>query len=160
MREVEVAALTFDVAVQSPVVILKEIGGERTVPIYIGDAEAQAIGRILEGIRIERPQTHDLFIQIIDKMEAHMKRAVIHDIKEGTYFAVLNLESGDTHYRIDSRPSDAIAIALRAEAPIFVEEGVLFTDDSGEGAESLKPRSISDFLKKLRPEDFGEFTME
>lgn len=160
MREVEVAALTFDVAVQSPVVILKEIGGERTVPIYIGDAEAQAIGRIIEGIGIERPQTHDLFIRILDKMDALLKRVVIHDIKEGTYFAVLNIETGDTRYRIDARPSDSIAIALRAEAPIFVEEEVLFTNDSTEGEESLKPRSISDFLKKLRPEDFGEFTME
>jgi len=108
-----------------PVVILKEKAGERYLPIWIGLAEANAISVILEGVSVERPLTSDLLCSVIDRLGAGVDSIVINDLRNHTFYASLILDVNWTQMEVDSRPSDAIAIAVRVRAPIYVEEAVL-----------------------------------
>jgi bifunctional DNase/RNase len=122
----------------APVVVLEEEGGTRLLPIWIGSAEAHSIAIEMEQIHSPRPNTHDLARNLIERLDAEVARVVVTDLREGTYYATLHLVSGGRSLQIDARPSDAIAIALRARAPIFVRE-TLFEqhaddDTPGEGA--------------------------
>ncbi len=111
-----------------PVVVLEERDGSRWLPIWIGSAEASSIALQIESVQTPRPNTHDLANRLISGLEGEVERAVVDDLRDGTYYATLMLRSHGRRIEIDSRPSDAIAIALRAGAPIFVRER-LFTDD-------------------------------
>ena len=118
------------------------------LPIWVGKSEASAISFALEHISPPRPMTHDLMKAILDNVDAKVLSAEITDLKDNTYFAKIHLWHGDSEYTIDSRPSDAIALALRADAPIFTKEEVLQKQNSEE---------LERWLENLKPEDFGKF---
>ncbi|MDL1958880.1 MAG: bifunctional nuclease family protein [Deltaproteobacteria bacterium] len=120
-----VHAITLDTDSNSPILILKEENGERTLPIWIGLLEATAIATEMEKIEFARPMTHDLSVNLLKKMEIKIPRIEISDLKDNTYYALITLKQGDRELTVDARPSDAVAIALRAEARIFVNESVL-----------------------------------
>jgi bifunctional DNase/RNase len=115
----------------SPVVVLEEEGGTRWLPIWIGSAEARSIALEMEQFHPPRPNTHDLARDLIHTLDAEVARAVVTDLRDGTYYATLHLKSAGRTVLVDARPSDAIAIALRAHAPIFVREP-LFALGNGE----------------------------
>lgn len=118
------------------IIELSEIGGDRKIPIVIGTPEAFAIERRLKGIEIPRPQTHDLLASVIRHLHGRLRRIVIHDLNEGTFYAKLVIECNGEEVEVDSRPSDAIALGIAEEVEILVDEGVLeqaITDDSVDG---------------------------
>lgn len=106
-------------------IVLKEVNGDRSFPIFIGYNEAMAIDRKIKDFQVPRPLTHDLLQSVIEKMGGRLERIVLNDLKEGTYFALLSIRHEDHIVEIDSRPSDAIALAVRMTVPIFVEDSVL-----------------------------------
>ncbi len=171
--EVRVHGLILEHKSQQNIVILREAEGERILPIWIGPGEAQAIRRILSEEPFPRPLTHDLLHLIVEGLKAKIARVVISDLRENTFFASVLVERDSEVLSIDARPSDSIAVALRAKAPIFVNEKLLQPPPQAEeeaaepGAEG-KPRELSEeekaeqlrrYLEKLNPEDFGKFSM-
>lgn len=138
--------------------LLKEKFGDRSLPIWIGENEAIAIAVAIQGIKAKRPMTHDLIKTLLDSFQAKVLRVVIADLQEDTYFAKLVLESEGRLFSVDARPSDSIAIGLRAGTTIYVEEpvmeknGVVLEGDNA--AEEFQRR-----LRETKPEDFGRFTL-
>lgn len=128
------------------IIELTEIGGERTFPIVIGLPEAFAIERRLKGVHIERPQTHDLLASTIELLGGELRKVIINDLRDGTFFAVLIVEQNGNTIEIDSRPSDAIAIAVAGDVPIEVAEHVLDETESD-------AQSIEEFSKTTSLED-------
>ncbi len=118
-------AITLDPQSNSPILILKEEGGERTLPIWIGLLEATAIATEMEKLEFARPMTHDLAVNLLKAAGIRLVRIDITELKDNTYYAEITLDTGDKLVRVDSRPSDAVALALRADADIFVNEDVL-----------------------------------
>jgi bifunctional DNase/RNase len=172
--EVRVHGLILEQKTQQNIVILREIEGERILPIWIGPVEAQAIRRFLAEEAFPRPLTHDLIQLVVDGLKAKVSRIVIADLKESTFFASIVVERDGEVLSIDARPSDSIAVALRAKAPIFVNEKLLQPPPSAaesaaeEEAEESPKRELSEeekaeqlrrFLEKLNPEDFGKFQL-
>jgi hypothetical protein len=125
---------------QAPVVVLEEEGGTRWLPIWIGSEEAHSIALEMEALHLPRPNSHDLARDLIHGLDAEVARVVVTELRDGTYYATLHLQNGSRSVGIDARPSDAIAIALRAHAPIFVRETLFEADAGGKrvtpGAES------------------------
>jgi len=154
-----VKGLTLDPLTNLPVVILKDVEGNRALPIWIGSFEANAIALEMERVTPPRPMTHDLIRNILEGLKAKVSRIVVNDLRDNTYYAVIFLSVNDTEVAIDSRPSDAIALALRVKAPIFVAEKVIREAKSIDLTEE-KPaedsESIRDWIENLRPEDFGK----
>src|SRR5262245_52035744 len=132
--EMKIKGLMLDPVSDMPIVILRKPDGDAVLPIWIGVVEANVIAQQLEKIVPPRPQTHDLLCSILDTFHARVQRVVITDLRDSTYYAVLYLERNGEIFEIDARPSDAMVLALRAKAPIFVEEAVL--EASGEEGES------------------------
>jgi bifunctional DNase/RNase len=164
LKAMTISSLNMDPVANSPVIILKEIGGEQTLPIWIGLLEATAIASEIEGVRFARPMTHDILKNIMDKTDIKVNKIEICDLRDNTYFARIHLTSGGNAVSIDSRPSDAIAIALRAQAPIFVSDEVLRKSKQIEETRESVPRDKSkqgkrwqDILEKLKPDDFGKY---
>jgi bifunctional DNase/RNase len=163
-RPMVISGLTVDPLTNSPIVILKEIDGERTLPIWIGLLEATAIASELEGIKFSRPMTHDLLKNIMAQAEIKVNKVEVCDLKNNTYFALIHLNYAGKDITIDARPSDALALSLRVQAPIFVSEDViskssqidLKIDPEDKTEEGKK---WQDILEKLRPEDFGKYKM-
>ena len=163
--EVRVAHLGLDRTTNTPVVILQEQGGERVLPIWIGPAEASAIAMELAGMKFARPLTHDLLKLVIVGLGADLRKVIITQVKENTYYAELHIYRGDAVVNIDARPSDSIAVALRLKAPIFTSDELLenTTIDTSElasegGPQSLDADALKNYLQNLDPEDFGKFT--
>jgi bifunctional DNase/RNase len=129
---VKVGSVVLDERVGAPVVVLEEWDGGRSLPIWIGMAEAQSIAAEMEKLRPERPNTHDLATRLIDGLEGQVERVVVTELRGGTYFATIFLRARGRTIEVDSRPSDAIAIALRTGAPLFARDDLL----SSEGAEA------------------------
>jgi hypothetical protein len=169
--EARVNGLILEHKTQQNVVILREADGERILPIWIGPGEAQAIRRILSDEPFPRPLTHDLLVLIVEGLKAKVSRVVISDLKENTFYATVIVERDAEVLSIDARPSDSIAVALRAKAPIFVNEKLLQeppreSDEEGGGeeppeepTEEEKAEQLRRFLEKLNPEDFGKFQL-
>jgi len=180
MLEVTVASLGLDKTSSTPVVILKEKDGERLLPIWIGPGEASAIAMELAGVHFARPLTHDLFTAVVRGLGSALVRVLITKVVENTYYASLVFQRDGEFISIDSRPSDSIAIALRAEAPIYADESLLeisaldvedatFDPDSPSGLEDALDAEpdlsqldrldepLKEYLKRLDPEDFGRF---
>ena len=161
MKEVTVAHLGLDRTTNSPVVILREKDGTRVLPIWIGPAEASAIAMELQGVKAQRPLTHDLLKQVIVGLGGDLRRVVISSVKENTYFAELLIRREDQVFQVDARPSDSIALALRLNAPIFTSDRLL--DESGVETDepapdpSLDAERLKQYLEKLDPQDFGKF---
>jgi hypothetical protein len=155
-----ISALALDPVTKSPIVVLKEIDGERTLPIWIGFLEAQAIASELEGIKFSRPMTHDLLKIFFDLTQVKVKRIEVCDLKDSTYFALIHISHKNNAMAIDARPSDALALSLRVGAPIFVADSVIKSskqiDTAGEPEDrSDRGKQWTEILKSIDPEDFG-----
>jgi len=155
MIEVKVAQLGIDMNSKMPVIILKEKEGEKSLPIWIGPFEAQAIALALGKVKPPQPLTHDLVQLLIEKLDGKLDRVVISDVINNTYYARLFIQRNQENLQVDSRPSDAIALALRFKAPIFINETIWkkLTLDR----KPIRDEEIEDFkkrLKDLKPEDF------
>lgn len=169
--EARVNGLILEHKTQQNVVILREAEGERILPIWIGPGEAQAIRRILSDEPFPRPLTHDLLVLIVEGLKARVSRVVISDLRESTFYATVIVQRDSEVLSIDARPSDSIAVALRAKAPIFVNEELLQEpprrgEEEGGGeepprepTEEEKAEQLRRFLEKLNPEDFGKFQL-
>ncbi len=140
LRQVYISILALDPESKDPVVILKEVDGERTLPIWIGLLEAQAIASVLEGVTFSRPMTHDLIKSVIDSIEVKVNRIVVSDLKDNTFFALISIDHKGRELSIDARPSDALALSLRVKAPIFVAEDVLKASEQIDLQPKSKPR--------------------
>jgi hypothetical protein len=163
-RPMVVSGLTVDPLTNSPIVILKETDGERTLPIWIGLLEATAIASEMEGIKFSRPMTHDLFKSIMDMIDVEVNKVEVCDLKNNTYYALIHMTHGGKDISIDARPSDALALSLRMNAPIFVAEEVIskskeidLTSEPEDTSEQGK--KWQEILEKLNPEDFGKYKM-
>lgn len=160
MIRVSVAHLGVDRSTNSPVVILREAGGERTLPIWIGTGEAHAIALELQGARPQRPLTHDLLKHLIAGLGGELRRVHILALRDDTYFAELLVFRGEAAFQVDARPSDAIALALRCSAPIYAAKELLDRSAEagpGAGPEAADPAALRRYLEKLDPQDFGRF---
>lgn len=172
MREVVVASLGLDKTTGAPVVILREKAGERLLPIWIGPGEASAIAMELAGVEFARPLTHDLFNAVVRGLGSTFVRVLVTKVVDNTYYASLVLRRDEEYISIDARPSDGIALALRAGVPIHAGESLLEASafeveetGAGEGEalppdpgpESVPDEPLSDYLRGLDPEDFGRF---
>jgi bifunctional DNase/RNase len=155
MIEMKVNGLAIDSASKMPVVILTDREEKRFLPIWIGVYEADAILVALEEIKVPRPMTHDLIKSMLETLQITIDRIVIHDIKSNTFFAKIHLLKDGTEFEIDSRPSDAIALALRADAAIFVSENVILEATIMDKDKYEKEmQEFKDFLKDVKPSDF------
>ena len=164
--EMKVAGIALDPTTKMPIIILKDLDGENTLPIWIGIAEASAIATQLEKIDLARPMTHDLLKNILSTLDARLERVEVTALKDNTFFANLHLQVGDSVLSIDSRPSDAIALALRTESPIFVSEDVLRKASNvdlqkmeQEGESEEDKEKWQEILETLSPEAFGKYKM-
>lgn len=155
MIEMNVAGIALDAVSRSPIVLLKDNLDRRALPIYIGQEQAKAIIAALEGQKPPRPLTHDLIESIFDVWSLQLEKVIIHSLQDNTFYAVLCLQQGDVKKEIDCRPSDAIAIALRTESPIWVVEEVI-ADASipvNREADEEERKAFKEFLSNLSPED-------
>jgi bifunctional DNase/RNase len=161
MIEVKVKGIVLDPKANNPVVVLIDLEGEKILPIWIGVFEAEAISRGLEDMVTLRPMTHDLMKQMLDTFQVSLRRVVITEIKGNTYYANLHLAVDGEELVVDSRPSDAIALAVRTRAPIFVAESVMdSTKNLGLLASSLlEEDELKDLISNMKPEDFGKYKM-
>ena len=175
--EVRVHGLILEHKAQQNVVILRELDGVRILPIWIGPVEAQAIRRLLSDEPFPRPLTHDLLHIIVEGLKAKITRVVIADLRENTFYANIVIQKDGEVLSIDARPSDSVAVALRAKAQIFVneqllqeppKEGEAETAEAGEAGEEPPKRALTDeekaeqlrrYLEDMDPEDFGKFSM-
>jgi bifunctional DNase/RNase len=163
--EMKVSGLTMDPITNTPIVILKDLEEKKAIPIWIGIFEASAIATEIEKITFSRPMTHDLLNEILKALKAEVLRIEIHDLRNNTFFANIQLLTDGNVIVIDARPSDAIAIALRAGAPIFVDTKVIEKSrnvDFGTkmtDLDRLKKEKLAEFLENLSPEDFGKYKM-
>jgi bifunctional DNase/RNase len=163
--EMKVSGLTMDPITNTPIVILKDLDEKKAIPIWIGIFEASAIATEIEKISFSRPMTHDLLNEILKVLKVEVTRVEIHDLRNNTFFANLHLLLNGESIIVDARPSDAIAVALRAGASIFVEDRVIEKSrnvDFGTkmtDLDRLKKEKLSEFLENLSPEDFGKYKM-
>lgn len=152
MCEVEVASLGLDKSSNTPVVILKEKTGEGVLPIWIGPGEASAIAMKLAGIEFSRPLTHDLLTSVVEELGSQMVRVLITKVVDNTYYASLVFRHDGQVLSIDARPSDSIALALRAEAPIYAQQGLLeLTSFDVQEADLEGPQQAEEFLEPEAP---------
>ena len=159
-----ISGLTVDPLTNSPIVILKEIDGQKTLPIWIGLLEATAIASELEGIQFSRPMTHDLLKNILEMIDVKVIRIEVCDLKSNTYYALIHISYKGKEMTIDARPSDALALSLRVKAPIFVAEEVIEKSENIElkaepEDKSEQGKKWQEILEKLNPEDFGKYKM-
>lgn len=155
-----VRGLALDPITNMPIIILKDVDDRRALPIWVGIFEANAIALELEKIATPRPMTHDLIKNILDQLGASVQQIIINDLRDNTFYAVIEMSIKGNEIAIDSRPSDAIAIALRVNAPIFVVDEVITKaktiDVSDEKEENDRWR---EWLENLKPDDFGKYKM-
>ena len=157
---VEVRGLLLDPVTNSPIVVLREQAGTRLLPIWVGVFEANAIALEIEGVTTPRPMTHDLMRRLIEQLQGRVERVVVWALKENTFYALIYLDAGLSEpVAVDARPSDAIALALRAKAPIFVEEEVLVATsrETGAGAEGID--RLRQWLEGLSEGELGKYKM-
>lgn len=164
-KEMKVSGLTMDPFTNTPIIILKDLEGKSVLPIWIGLLEASAIATELENIQLPRPMTHDLVRNILDNLKVEVKKVEVVDLKDNTFFASLHLNISQKTVVIDARPSDAIAIALRTKAPIFVNEKVIeksrkvSLEKFKMGEEKTDSDKWKEILETMSPEDFGKYKM-
>ena len=157
MIEMKVMGIALDTRTGSPIVVLHDKENRRALPIWIGSAEASAIIRKIENLSVSRPMTHDLIISIIEKTGYKLEKIEINDVEKDTYYATLYIKDDkDNIIEIDSRPSDAIAIAIRVDAPIFVTANVIsngsVSTDSAKDEEEAQ--EFKKFIQDIKPSDF------
>jgi len=167
MVEVRLRAVRVDLQSNTPVLLLQETEGEgRTLPIFIGTPEAAAIAYALQGVAMPRPMTHDLIKDLLGSLDVDVERVVITELQSSTYYAELHLRRGGDRSVVSSRPSDAVAIAVRTATPLYVAddlmdaEGILLAieagdDDEDDGNPEELVGQFREFLDSIKPEDFG-----
>jgi hypothetical protein len=163
-HEMKVSGITIDPTSNAPIVILKSVNADQALPIWIGILEATAIATELEKVRLSRPMTHDLLKNLLDELNVTVSKVEVCDLRDNTFYARIFFSSKDGSYDIDARPSDAIALALRTDCPIYVEDKVLAQSKDLDGEpqamdESEEGKKWKEYLEKLDPEDFGKYKM-
>lgn len=157
---VEIKGLVLDPSSNLPIVVLRDVESDRLLPIWIGLFEAQAIALGLEGIETPRPMTHDLLLRLLEGVHAEVSHVVVSDLIDNTFFAQIHLRRGQVQEAVDSRPSDAIALALRAEAPLFVHRQVFDKAESTGLTQQLGDEErLKKWLEDADPEDLGKYEM-
>jgi len=164
LHKVQIAGMTIDPASNTPIILLKSQKSDHMIPIWIGLFEASSIASILQDINFERPMTHDLFKNILDKLNISVSKVEISDLENNTFFAKIYFTGLESSFCMDARPSDAIAIALRFKASIFVDEKVIeksaitVSPDSAEILDkSEEGKKWADYLGSLSPAEFGKY---
>ena len=158
--EMTIKGLMVDPVTNMPIVILKDRGGERVLPIWVGIFEANAIALQIENVTPQRPMTHDLLNNVIHDLKADIKKVVVSDLKENTFYALIHLSIAGETMVIDARPSDAIALALRARAPIYVEDSVIDNAKTVDLApEKGDSERLQKWLENLDPDTMGKYKM-
>jgi hypothetical protein len=158
--EMVIKGLMVDPVTNMPIVILRDKVGERVLPIWVGIFEANAIALQIENIATPRPMTHDLLRNVISDLNGRVEKIVVTDLRETTFYALIYLTVGSETVAVDARPSDALALALRTQAPIFVEEHVI--DNAKTVDLSQEPASadrLQKWLESLDPEELGKYKM-
>jgi bifunctional DNase/RNase len=156
----KIKGLVVDPVSKMPIVVLEDPQTDRILPIWIGVFEANAIALTIENIATPRPMTHDLLKSFLEKLDVAVEKIVVNDVRNNTFYAMIHLRYKDQPVVIDSRPSDAIALALRVNSPIFVEDNVVQKAQSVKFDEILEdPEKLMSWLENLKPEDFGKYKM-
>jgi bifunctional DNase/RNase len=165
MKEIEfrIKGLMMDPLTNAPIVVLQEVGGDMLLPIWVGIFEANAIALQIEKVDMPRPMTHDLLKSVLEHLDIEVTRVVVSELRDNTFYAIIFLRNGERIITVDSRPSDAIAIALRTDSPIFITDEVLAkaqrpdspTPSSGQRA----TEDIKKWLENLNPDDLGKYKM-
>jgi bifunctional DNase/RNase len=156
MIEMNLVGVRVELPTNQPIVLLKEREGERFLPIWIGAMEATAIAFALQGIVTARPMTHDLMKNLLEELSVNVERVVITELRDGTFYAVIQMQQNGSSFEVSSRPSDAIALAVRVNVPVFANEEVLteasivIRDDEEQEVEKFR-----EFLDQVNPEDFA-----
>lgn len=162
MVQVKLEGLALDMTTNTPVVILSPEGDDKVLPIWIGHAEAWAIAMELSGVAPNRPMTHDLMKQAIETLRARVDRVEITELKEQTFYAVIHLACNGDSRKLDARPSDSIALALKADCPIFVNTELFEAQPQSDQETPPMPtdrESLRERLRKINPEDFGKYSL-
>jgi bifunctional DNase/RNase len=158
--EMKIRGLMMDPLSNSPIVVLKDVSGEGVLPIWVGIYEANAIALEIEKVTTPRPMTHDLIKNVLMGLEARVHKVVVSELRDDTFFAVIWMEREGRVVSVDSRPSDALALALRVDCPIFVEEGVL---KNSKLAAAVSDKSSNEEMRKwlegLNDDDLGRYKM-
>jgi len=158
--EMTIRGLLMDPVTQMPIVILKDVAGDSVLPIWVGVYEANAIALEMEKVSTPRPMTHDLIKNVLTGLETQVHKVVVTELREDTFYAVIWLERGGEVISIDSRPSDALALALRVDCPIFVDDLVLKTSKQAANAnDRLSADELRKWLEGLNDEDLGRYKM-
>ena len=158
LHPMKVSGIAIDPFTNTPIIILKDLNGDKMLPIWIGFMEASSIAMELEKTPRPRPLTHDLLKNILDDLKYSVSKVELSDLKDNTYYAAIHLKKmGDIHI-LDSRPSDAIAIAIRTSSQIFVHENVIESSKQIQAIDEDKEK-LAEMLDKIPPRDFGKYKM-
>jgi uncharacterized protein len=158
--EMTIRGLLVDPVTQMPIVILKDVSSDSVLPIWVGVYEANAIALEMEKVSTPRPMTHDLIKNVLTGLETQVNKVVVTELREDTFYAVIWLERGGEIISIDSRPSDALALALRVDCPIFVDDLVLKNSKQAANAnDRLSADELRKWLEGLNDEDLGKYKM-
>ena len=158
--EMTIKGLMVDPVTNMPIILLRDSEGHKVLPIWVGIYEANAIALQIENIATPRPMTHDLLRTVIQDLNGSVQKVVVCDLKENTFYALIYVEAGGETVAIDARPSDAIALALRTRAPIFVEESVIDNAKTIDfGTERGDSERLQKWLESLDPEELGKYKM-
>ena len=159
MQEMVIYGVSFDMVGKQPIVLLKTADGNKFLPIWIGHPEAAAILMKLQGASTPRPMTHDLVTDMLDKLEARVTRIAVTELRENTFYAVVTVAIDGSEIEIDSRPSDAIALAVRSDAPIFADDSVIEESAIEFEHEDVNEEEVVEefkkFLDEVKPDDFS-----
>jgi uncharacterized protein len=152
--------LMIDPITNLPIILLRDRDGQRVLPIWVGASEANAIALQIENITTPRPMTHDLLRNVIHDLKAEIRKVVVSDLKDNTFYALIHLEVNGEPLAVDARPSDAIALALRARAPIFVEDRVIDNAKTNDFApDKTDAERLQKWLESLDPDEMGKYKM-
>jgi bifunctional DNase/RNase len=157
--EMKIRGLMMDPVTNMPIVILKDVNGDSILPIWVGIYEANAIALEIEKVSTPRPMTHDLLKNMLVGLNASVRKVVVSDLRDDTFFALIWVERDGQSISIDSRPSDALALALRLDCPIYVDEEVLKSSKRSTAAEKVTNEEWRKWLENLSDEDLGRYKM-
>jgi hypothetical protein len=158
--EMKIKGLVVDPISKMPIVVLEDLTSDRILPIWIGVFEANAIALKIENISTPRPMTHDLVKNFLEQLDISVEKIVVNDVRDNTFYAMIHCRYKDQTITIDSRPSDAIALSLRVDAPIYVEDEVVKKAQSLKFDENLEDsEKLKKWLENLKPENFGKYKM-
>jgi len=158
--EMKIRGLVMDPVTNMPIVILKDVGGPTVLPIWVGIYEANAIALEIEKVTTPRPMTHDLLKNLLLGLETHVYKVVVSELRDDTFYALIWLEREGQKMSIDARPSDALALALRVDCPIYVEDEVLKNSkNSANSTDKVSNEELRKWLENLNDEDMGRYKM-